>query len=390
MSAADFLLLRPHAVNHMPHSVECGSRWRTYGSSSGWSADVMQPALGEHFERKHFYLDVPVHDNNKLDNSLTPKEYEEFAKAFSQTSATDIGIPLHLHSFDRTNAYRVTDFTQCNIPTACISIAECRNPIDNRFYPMRDTCGCSAHFSVERAVQGALKENLERQFLLRFWLTKTCTGKIGYPEACILLLGSACLRLFTELMNSGDLCALDLTDNRFPGSCILLCYGNQNLEAEVKYCAGMAYADTRRLALEKALIELWQTFRFMQALDQTKDMSRNSQDPYLTHFLACNDYRTYQSILSCTASPPIQAKHSEAHLTLRNLLHAIRDLDLNGYLYLAPAHPRDACLYLCKYISPNIFLHMNNSNNLNIDNTYSAPFLHNIIASQLSHMVPFP
>lgn len=385
----DFELIRPNAVTHLPHSVECGSRWRTYGSSSGWSTDVARCAIGEHFERKHFYLDIPVHDTNRLDDGLTPREFEEYAKAFSQTSISNTSTSLQSHLFDRTNVYRVTNFTRCKIPTICLSISECRNVVDNQFYPMRDTCGCSAHITVDDAVLGALKETLERQFLLRFWLTKSCLQIIGYNEACASLAGRSSLTLFQELNKSGELCILDLTDNRFPGACILLCYGNKQPGAIVKYCAGMAYATDLSAALEKSIVELWQTFRYMQSFESDHDNKQNMQDPYLKHFLACNQYNTYQGITT-----NIQARTQKigpaTQLTTQRLLDTVRELNLNGYLYLSHIPIKNSNLYFCKYSSPNLFLHMNNASHLNIKNTYSSPFFNNIITSQLSKMVPFP
>ncbi|MEN4829592.1 YcaO-like family protein [Pseudomonas sp. P39-UII1] len=390
-SQADFQLIRPNAITQLPHSVECGSRWRTYGSSSGWSSDVQQSALGEHFERKHFYLDIPVNDKNRLSDSLTPQECGAFEEALSQTSTGGLKTPLHLHLFDRTTVYRITDFTQCKVPTACISISECRDPIDNGFYPMRDTCGCSAHVSVEKAMLGALKENLERQFLLRCWLTKTCTEQIGYNAACSILANSASLTLFKELKKTGELCILDLTDKRLPGNCILLCYGNQTADAKVKYCAGMAYAATAGLALEKSIIELWQTFRFMLSVDSNHESESDLQDPYLKHFLACNRYDTYRNITTCSElENPKHRKRCTTPLTTQSLIHTIRDLGFNGYLYLSSTPFKQSHLHLCKYFSPNLFLHMNNAKNFNTHNIYSKPFRNDIIPSQSLSMVPFP
>ncbi|MBR7552131.1 hypothetical protein KC220_26660, partial [Mycobacterium tuberculosis] len=80
---------------------------------------------------------------NKLGAGLTHDEFEAFANAFSQTTTIDRKKTLHSHNFERTNVYRITDLTKCAIPTALISITPCRSPIDNEFYPMRDTCGCS-------------------------------------------------------------------------------------------------------------------------------------------------------------------------------------------------------------------------------------------------------
>lgn len=387
----DFLLLRPSAVNHLPHSVECGSRWRTYGSSSGWSSDITDSALGEHFERKHFYLDIPVHDTCRLGDGLTTEECQAFTKAFSQTLISSEKSSLQSHCFDRTTVYRVTDFTSCKVPTACLSISECKNSTDNGFYPIRDTCGCSAHITINNAVLGAIRENLERQFLLRFWLTKTCTAEIEIDDACLTLTSSASLALFQELKKSGELCILNLTDQRFPGSCILLCYGSQDINAKVKYCAGMAYAATSRIALEKSIVELWQTFRFMQSVDSEHELKNPLQDPYLKHFLSCNSYETFKEISSEVKFT--QHNHEltlSKKLTIQNLLKTLRSLQLNGYLYLSSTPYKRSNLYLCKYFSPNLFLHMNNARHFNLENTYSAPFHNEIISSQNSKMVPFP
>ncbi|MCO7516906.1 YcaO-like family protein [Pseudomonas guariconensis] len=391
-AATDFELHRPGAVSHLPHSVECGSRWGTYGSSSGWSSEVINCAIGEQFERKHFYLDVPVHDTSKLDNGLTPEECDEFSKAFSQTSTNGHKTPLHSHLFDRTNVFRITDFTPCRIPTVCISISPGRNPVDNKFYPMRDTCGCSAHVTIERAILGALKESLERQFLLRFWLTKTCTDKVSYLDACSTLKNLPSRPLLQQLHKNGELCILNLTDDKFPGSCILLCYGNKNdKHARVKYCAGMAYSDNLASALEKATIELWQTFRFMQSFSSTNNFKKEIEDPYLSYFMECNHYSTYNTISSnIDMSHPKSSSNDTVPLTCQNLISAIRKLKLNGYLYLSALPTKKSNIHFCKYTSPNLFLHMNNAFHLNTKNTYSDFFSKKIITTQLTRMVPFP
>lgn len=390
-SSVDFELLRPSAVRHLPHSVECGSRWHTYGSSSGWSADVTTRARGEHFERKHFYLDIPVNDTKKLADGLSAQEIVDFTDAFAQTSVYGTDIKLDSHFFDRTNVHRVIDFTSCKVPTACLSITECRNNIDNSYYPMRDTCGCSAHDNIESAITGALKESLERQFLLRFWLTLKYNKRHTYQEACALLELRPSSTLFRELGKSGDILVLDLTDGRFPGACILVCYGNMRRGAKVHYCAGMSYADTASNALEKAILELWQTFRYMQSIDHDSHLTREPQDPYLKHFLACNNYETYQEISKGT---PYESSDGLAlncqPFNCQSLLSTLRRLELNGYLYTSQLASTRSKIYFCKYFSPNLFLHMNNSHHFNLKNRYSTPFLDHVIAHQLSRMVPFP
>ena len=392
LTFADFELHRPSAVTHFPHSVECGSRWHTYGSSSGWSSSVATSAMGEHFERKHFYLDVPIHDRNKLGEGLTPDEFGAFANAFSQTTMTDRKNCLHSHTFDRTHVYRISNLTRCAIPTALISITPCRNTIDNQIYPIRDTCGCSVHMTVDRAILGALKEAMERQFLLRFWLTKTCTGKISYHDACSALSNRPSLSLFKEIGKTGDLCILNLTDERFPGYCILLCYGNRSGKNQrVRYCVGMAYSDDLSSALEKSVTELWQTFRFMHSFYLRKKELSDIEDPYLKYFLENNLYTTFSDITADIKQSPNRNKPTiTSPLTSAALIRRLRELKFDGYLYLSSMNSATRNLHHCKYISPHLFLHMNNAAHFNSQNSYSNQFQRQIIPRQLSRMVPFP
>ncbi|GLH33315.1 hypothetical protein BR1R5_27020 [Pseudomonas sp. BR1R-5] len=171
---------------------------------------------------------------------------------------------------------------------------------------------------------------------------------------------------------------------------MLLCYGNQHPGAKVNYCAGMAYAATPKLALEKSVMELWQTLRFMQSVDSNNESKSELQDPYLAHFLTCNRYDTYLDISGfAELENHTHKERRTTPFTTKTLIYAIRNLRFNGYLYLSPPS-QQSHLYICKYLSPNLFLHMNNAHHLNLENTYSRPFLNDVIISQLTRMVPFP
>ncbi|MHC6224735.1 YcaO-like family protein [Pseudomonas sp. X10] len=369
--------------------MESGSRWHTYGSSSGWSSNIINSASGEHLERKHFYLDITVNEINTLNSGLKPEEASIFSDAFSQTASSKYLPAIEKHHFELTNAYRISDYSECKIPTACLSINPSRNTTDNQFYPIRDTCGCCAHTSVEKAILGSLKESLERQFLLKFWLTKIATAKIDNETAFNALQHSPTKELIKELAKTGNICILDLTDNRFPGTCILLCYGNDtDISSPIKYCTGMAYFDDLTTALEKAVIELWQTYRFMYSFTTRGKLISDIEDPYLKHFLSCNSYETYIDISHSIATGNRQAEPKS--LSIQRIIESIKKIKLDGYLYLSHLQTHHSTSYFCKYVSPNIFLHMNNSSNFNLKNKYSQDFLHAILPEQQKTMVPFP
>lgn len=391
-SVPDFEFHRPAAVKHLPHAVECGSRWRTNGSSAGWNNEVIKTATGEHLERKHFYLDIKVSDKNRISQGLYPDETAALTLALAQTANDNSKTEIHSHLFDRTQVYRIVDLTRCSIPTALITLNSCSDTDDNRFYPNRDTCGCSAHSNLELAILGALKEALERQFLLRCWLTKTCSKVISLSEANSALSSRPSMKLLKALSNAGDIVFLDLTDKRFPGRCILACYGNDSAKTKpVRFCAGMSYASDLESALEKSLIELWQTFRYMHSFFSTAKEINTIDDSYLRHFLSCNRYSTYSAMTSnASISTQCGSEHDQQNFDTATLMHTLRALKFDGYLYVATAVCAKKIIHFCKYTSPNLFLHMNNSSHFNLHNRYSQDFRDELITEQLNTMVPFP
>ncbi|AQW69205.1 YcaO-like family protein [Pseudomonas parafulva] len=388
----DFEFHRPAAVKHLPHSVECGSRWRTNGSSAGWNSEVVKAANGKHLERKHFYLDIEVSDKNPISQGLYPNETAALTSALAQTAKENSKTEISSHRFDRTEVYRIVDLSRCSIPTALIALNSCSDTDDNRFYPNRDTCGCSAHSNLELAILGAIKEALERQFLLRCWLTKTCSGVISLSEATSALSGRASKKILKALSNAGDIAFLDLTDKGFPGRCVLACYGDDSAKPKpVRFCAGMSYASDLESALEKSLIELWQTFRYMHSFSSTAKDINAIEDSYLRHFLSCNRYSTYSAMTSVTStSPKCDNEHAQQNFDTATLMRTLKTLKFDGYLYVSTTACVESIVYFCKYTSPNLFLHMNNSSHFNLHNRYSQDFQDQFIVEQLNTMVPFP
>ena len=383
----DFQHTQPAALLHRPSSLEYGSRWNTFGSSSDWGSDLAGPALGEFLERRHFYLDVTPDATKPLGDVLRPAEVQQFMRAFAQTSITYNEHSFLEHHFSMSTVIRLEDFTTCHIPTVCISLSATTNPEDDSYFPVRDTCGCSAHTDITLASLNSLKESLERQFLLKSWLTETCNEFIDLPSAAHAISRLPSEDLLRDLALCGNLLILDISDNAFPGCCIMVCFGSPQPTAKVRFCSGMSYAEDRPKALHKAIKELWQTFRFMHYFHANQSSTSELSDPYLKHFFSCNHFNTFNRILrfkELTGAP------NKTKLTLKSLIESIKTLNLSGFLYLRQIGNEQRPFYACKYLSPQTFLHMNNAEHFNIENKYSDPFKHLISKKQLSEMVPFP
>ncbi|UVM54453.1 YcaO-like family protein [Pseudomonas sp. B21-012] len=386
----DFLYCQPSATTTLPSCVEAGNYWQVFGSGVGWGDVSFTSAFGEYLERKHFYLDIQSTSYDQLRSSLSPQEVNEFILAFSQTSHQNIyKNALLQQKFKLSRAWRIVDFTPCNIPTVCISLSPLIDCKDDNILPNRDTCGCCIHQTIDKAILGSIKELLERQFLLRFWLTDTCRKKIKNTQALEALKKSYARNLFEALSNAGELCILDISDTNFPGICILIVYGSPDKYRSVKYCAGMSYSECFGDALEKSILELWQTYRFMNNFVASNQRLETIKDHYLRHFLSCNNYDTYLEVASSSSSPSTSTK--SAPLTLTSLIDRVRSLSLNGYIYIESIPlPHKSQVFASKYISPNLFLHMNNASNINHDNSYSAQFKNTTKKHRQEKMVPFP
>lgn len=384
--------LQPPCVFDFPFSVEVGDQWHTSGSGIGNGSASIRTALGEYFERRHFYLEILQDSSSTLENCLNPVEVEKFIKAFSQTASPNADLRnLERKQFNMNSVIRISDFTECSIPTICISLTHYGTDDDNSIYPSRDTCGCSFHQNSESAILGSIKELLERQFLTRFWLTKQCIELLNPDEISTAINTTSAYRLYNALLKSGELAIIDISDKNFPGVCLLTIYGNNKPDRNVHFCAGMSYAENQTKALEKSILELWQTFRFMNLFRVFRNDPNSLQDSYIRHFMQCNTYKTFEEItLNIKHSHTPTHEQSTLGFNIEGLIGTLRTQKIEGYLYLKTTNLNNSAFTFCKFISPSLFMHMDNSKNINLDNDYSAPFFSSIESDRKDKMVPFP
>lgn len=385
------LLLQPAGLLSLPNSVEVSDALSVNGSGVGGGARSIKAALGEYFERRHFYREIISTRNGVLNESLTKIEVDSFACALTQTASKLVSADeIEKHQFSLTRVMRASDFSECFIPTITISLSAYGLAEDNFLYPLRDTCGCSFHWDLNVAFLGAVKEYLERQFLIRFWLTKQCRSLISCVKVESLLTGRNVKYLYDALVFSGEVSIFDISDNRFPGVCLLVVYGQKKANHHVKYCAGMSYCGEVAEALEKSLLELWQTYRFMDLFKAIESDENKVEDSYLRYFLSCNDYITYQEITDYVVVADEQNREGFSAFSLDVFLSVLKKLGILGYFYSTLSSVNGVNCVFAKYISPDLFLHMDSSKNINLKNRYSESFESSILSSRLEAMVPFP
>ncbi len=64
--------------------------------------------------------------------------------------------------------------------------------------------------------------------------------------------------------------------------------------------------------------------------------------------------------------------------------------NIDGYFYVNSTDISGELYFFCKFVSPDMFLHMNNSEGINLVNKYSRSFTGEIIDLRRRVMVPFP
>ncbi|WP_069776281.1 YcaO-like family protein [Metapseudomonas furukawaii] len=388
LTSPNILQLQPSAVKELPPSLEVYDSWRNIGAGIGRSGSWYSTAIGEYFERRHFNAEVPYTKKALLGEYLDQDETNSFASAFIQTSKEGITSILS-HRFHITEVFRLKDFSKCGIPSITLSLGARNYFEDNRFYPRRDTCGSSFHLGLESSLLGAIKEILERNFLLRFWLTNKCSEIYSKEHIEKVLSNQETYSLFNLLSKHGNLKAFNISDPIFPGECALVIYGAHSNSSTVRYCAGMSYASSSGDALNKSLLELWQTFRFLNLFETGFQDTSTIKDPYQRHFIKCNSISTYEEISNPHVDQP-RPKNHKHKITLQNLVESIESLGASGFLYVKEETNSEGRMHYSRFVSPDFFMHMNNAEAFNLENLYSRRFLTDILKRRLGKMVPFP
>lgn len=357
-------------------------------ASSGVSEanNAIRSALGEHFERRHFWSGVQEEATGRLADFLDRDEIEEWKNAFRQTGgASEEELDRHIFSLTK-----VVDFRSGEtrfIPTSTIRISPIPGSASDHFYRFHDTSGCCAHTDVNSAITGAILEQIERQSLIFFWITGSRGNIVNKKIATKQLDGHE--RLLKKLDRNGELFFMEITVPGFPGYTIFTIFKSGNPDSLVKYCPGLSFGMTIKDSIRKSFIELWQNYVFLVSQSGPKEFNPKNIDRYQRNFLDANSVATADEITE-SIGYSIYKKRDFKPATYQSLVDHIISIAPCSYLYIKRQDLGNIPLYFCKFLSPSFFLHMDNSQSNNIHNHISAPYSHLIRPDRLARMVPFP
>lgn len=289
------------------------------------------------------------------------KAKKAFINALKQTSGEYTGV-IENHKFNTVKAYNLVTMEENEIPAIFVALDNISIGNDYKFYPFRDTCGCSCHISLQESINGSLSELMERQSLLVYWLT----GKAKYEVKLDDSFETAYIKeLIRNLKKEGRLMVLDITLPGAPGHAILSIYGTNKNDNTIKFGAGLSYAKDMNSAIEKSLIELWQSYICMHNFVIGNYQPEDLIDRYQTLFMQCNKYETYATLLNSTT---FHSSHTSVKNISDSLIDYLSSLTSNLIMYCSREKTPIGLVWYTKILSPDLFLHMDNSSPININN----------------------
>lgn len=412
------VVLDANLCTRMPRYAWANSRLGASGSGSGLAADSLVRTLGEYFERRHFYHEVRGQAEGTLtlcaDQPGTQQKLNGqgtdadaggtggLFHALSQTCRPEARQRLSSHVFQLSRVIRLPDYRAVWAPTVLFSIGGPGLEGDIDFVPQRDTTGCAAHFNLTLALQGALREFVERQYLLRYWLLGA--GGVDVSDSAMSGMSELGLGLAGRLGRLGRLCFIELSLGEIAAVVVLAVYAGVE-DPQVRYCVGLSCAPTVADAADRAIRELWQSYIFLCNMSEPGAKAL-ILDRYHRYFLDCNTLEIAHEMLSGVArsDPGVQSSHAADALGLAEtasrqassppVVWAFTDSihrrfgSLLAYVAQTPVQRRR--MWCVRVLTPNAFLHLDNAAYFNRECAFSRPFAARIRPDRLVRMVPFP
>lgn len=369
----------------LPRFAWATNRLGTATSGAGLAEDGLRRALGEYFERRHFYFEVRGESNGSVSAIENDSLRHALLKALRQTALPGVRDEVPSHAFALSAVMELPSFEPVSVPTILFSVTGELLGKDGDLFVFRDTTGCAAHFAFPSAMNGALREFAERQYLLRYWLTGRGAQDISAAVTGQLSCGAS--ELVKKLDRSGDMHFLEISRGEISGAVVLAIYRGSR-DDHVRYCVGLSCDSTPVAAADRAAKELWQSYVFLRNMAKEVDVKGLVHDRYHTYFLECNTTATADAMLSGVEAVPT-AKLATATVS-SDLAGSIQTRFRHLLCYVRQVDVLLRRLWCVRVVSPEAFLHMDNSRSFNLDCAYSEPFRAEIMPSRLQRMVPFP
>ncbi|MCQ3007930.1 MULTISPECIES: YcaO-like family protein [Pseudomonas syringae group genomosp. 2] len=384
-------MLTPQIARGLPALAQAFDHHRVAPTSAvGTPREAICGTVGEFMERRHFYNEVVPEQRRTISEMMPPDAADAYIAALRQTAQVALRPSIASHQFSCNEVFNLFSHSPCYAPTVFISLSNYNLQSDQGYLPNRDTTGCAVHLRLESAIDGAIKELIERQCLLRYWMTKQVKQEIVITDE-LEGLNQDTRVLIQKLRKTGSLKLYEITIPGFPGYAVMSLYGADDEALTVQYCTGLSYGFSATSAIDKSIVELWQSFAFLHYFKVGGYDINDIDDSYHRHFWECNKRATFTLMTEeeplheifmpdFLAQPEIIRSDLERHLLTitKNIFFYAKSESLNG-----------ALVWFVRVFSPDFFIHMDCSSPLNHKNSIAAEFPV-VYADRSTHMVPFP
>jgi ribosomal protein S12 methylthiotransferase accessory factor YcaO len=330
--------------------------------------------LGELIERQHFFSGVNPESYGNIQENCSESFCNAFLKLIKQTCPT---APHNVNSynFELTRCLNLMTEQEESIPTLLISLGSSK---DDFWVPDRDTSGCASHSDPEKTFEAALMEFLERQNLTASWILDQCRYKValGNQEQ----LPPAIQNLLKYFMTYGTVYVVN-TSLLFSCYSIIIVFIAFSDEEHVKFSIGSACSLVPNQALQKAVLEMCQSFTLMSEAHSRVDPSayekyKKNYQKLTRNFCDSNTREMIKDfpylLNSCTPNSPIESYLKFPVATIENILQEMSAISKNVFYYSTVLSPLDQCCFLGRIISPDFFITMDNHTpSFNLKNRFS-------------------
>ena len=363
VSATTRTSISPSPLLAEPSAATVGDAQRLFGHGFGEEHASRFKAHGEYLERFIAFRAIPYpYLCTFSEMILTWEARLAWTQAISETCSDPTLLPhLAQHRFRTVDVRHLITDASAQVPWALVSLHSdaC---LDFTYIPIRDTSGSGFHRTRSCAREAALFEFIERQSLTAMWAARRCLSHtlLTADQLC----DPKTQQLATLLTQKGVLHLYDISFIPCVHT-VFIAYKAKCADDYVQFSCGSSAAADWQTAVNKALIETWQTGLLLIQMPIFKEQDYGS-DTLKEEFQKAN-YAGFD--LGIEAIPHEEQKPSFTDGSLEEALWSLADVSPHLFIYEQPYSFGTDSGVFCKVLSPDFFIHMNpgagnNNNNL--------------------------
>jgi ribosomal protein S12 methylthiotransferase accessory factor YcaO len=361
-----------------------------YFSVSTMYSNALIPAFGEFLERKIAESNYRDRANQKATLSEIPDPIlvRSISHMLSQVSLESKNIEKH--EFEFTKCLNIITGEVLLAPRIFFSVSPSHK--DVKHMPERDSSGGSIHSIPSESYQRSLFEYVERQSLIAAHTFKYHKNSILLKSE-ITRLKTTIRQLIEYFTSIGKLYLADISV--FDGIYVIAAVFSSDY-GPVKYAIGSSGHLDPNKALEKAILELYQSFVLMLTVHDSSDginyeTKRESLPPYSLIFCDSNHSKTvFEFSFSEKTNPITIGDFLDQNIGTLDYLHKSISGLTNYLLLFSMTFDLGSEIFIFnKVFSPDLFLSINVGGNINKQNNLTTYLLKSGFTFDFKP-IPFP